>query len=271
MLIVSLCNSRGELSSFLGLSLPACESYDAIGTPGSSVSQAVIVGLEGALSKIWTFIRNVAQKVIGFIGRIATAIVNVFSSYEKQIRRLIEAEKKLTNKVPSKAFKHVSATDISAAVKTASDVDTFASSDNVDKVDDNFIKQISDNKEKLDNIKLESKESKMLASDFRDIIATAQSLLKKSNAIRSSFDKLLRGAKESLAEAKRNETMGTTFGENSTEINHTKEDTQKAKDKITAINKLSSLVAKTSKTYTRILKACLATAAAYIRACKSDD
>ena len=268
---LSLCNSRGELSSFLGLSLPACESYDAIGTPGSSVSQAVIVGLEGALSKVWTFIRNIAQKVISFIGRIATAIINVFSAYETQIRRLIEAEKKLNNKVPSKAVKHVSIADIAAAAKIANEVATFAISANADKVDDNFIKQISDNKEKLDNIKLESKEGNMSAGDFRTAIAAAQALLQKSRDVRSCFDKLLRDAKDSLAEAKRNENMGTTFSPDGTDTAHTSEATQKAKDRVTAINKQSSLVAKTAKTYTRLLKACLATAAAYIRACKGGD
>lgn len=270
---LSLCNSRGELSSLLGISLPACESFDAIGAPYSSVSQSIVAGLEGALSKIWTFIRNVAQKVISFIGRIGTAILNVFSSYEKQIRRLLEAEKKLTNKNPAKAVKHVAVSDIAAAAKTAADVSSFATAaPKVDKVDDNYLKQIADKKKQLGDIKLESKESNMAASDFRTVIATAQQMLSKSKSIKSTFDELLRGAKESYAEAKRNETMGTTFEKTAmgrqVDVNHTSEETEAAKNKVTAINKLSSLVAKVSKTYTRILKACLATAAAYIRACK---
>ena len=268
---LSLCNSRGELSSLLGISLPACESFDAIGTPYSSVSQSVVAGLEGALSKIWTFIRNVAQKVISFIGRIGTAILNVFSSYEKQIRRLIEAEKKLTNKNPAKAFKHVAVSDIAAAAKTADGaISTFAAPE-VDKVDEAFLKQIADKKKQLDDIKLESKESNMIPSDFRNAIVIAQQMLSKSKSIKSSFDKLLSNAKESYAEAKRNETMGTTFEtvkKKQVEVSHTSAETEAAKNRVIAINKFSSLVSKTAKTYTRILKACLATAAAYIRACK---
>lgn len=268
---LSLCNSRGELSSFLGISLPACESFDAIGTPGSSVSQAVIVGLEGAIGKIWTFIRNVAQKVIGFLGRIGGAILNVFASYEKQIRRLIEAEKKLTNKTPAKAVKHVAMSDITAAVSTVAAAQNVTTT-NADSVTDDYLKQISDSKKKLDEIKLEAKEGNLSASDFRTAISTAQALLKKSKEVKSSFDTLLRGAKEAYAEAKRNETMGVTMNASNSnaDATHTKDDTKKAKDKVTAINKQSSLVAKVAKTYTRIVKACLATAAAYIRACKGN-
>lgn len=271
---LSLCNSRGELSSLLGISLPACESFDAIGTPYSSVSQSVVAGLEGALSKIWTFIRNVAKKVISFIGRIGTAILNVFSSYEKQIRRLLEAEKKLTNKNPTQDVKHVAVSDISAAVTTAVGVGTFATTTpKFDEVNEAFLKQIDDKKKTLEEIKLESKEGKMAASDFRTAIATAQNLLTKRKNIQSIFDGLLRGAKESYEKAKRNETMGTTLDtkKESKDVTHTDKETEQAKNKVKVINKLSSLVAKVAKTYTRILKACLATAAAYIRACKGGD
>lgn len=272
---LALYNRRGELSSMLGMALPSCESFDAIGAPSTSVSRAVIAGLEGALGKVWEFIKRIAGKVVDFVKRIGSAIFNLFASYERQIKRLLEAEKNLTNKTPSESVKHVTVEALSTALTTVNEaskhIQGYSGNDAADLTSEKIQEAFKAPKESLEKIKLEATDATMDASTFKKAIGIAQSCLSQRGTIKTQLSNALRNAKDAYAEAKRNESMGTVYtaeGSENTAAGHDEKNTKAAKNRVSYLSASSSLCAKVVKSYTRVIKAALGTAAAYIRACK---
>lgn len=94
---LALTNAKGELARGLSITLPSCESFDAVGSRNSAESRAVIAGLEGVLSDIWEWIKKVCRKVVDFVKRIFDAVITRCSSLESNIERLKKAivEKKI--------------------------------------------------------------------------------------------------------------------------------------------------------------------------------
>ena len=88
---LALTNANGELSRGLRITLPSCESFDAVGSTNSAESRAVIAGLEGVLSDIWEWIKKICQKVIDFVKRMFSAVLTRCSSLESNIERLKKA------------------------------------------------------------------------------------------------------------------------------------------------------------------------------------
>lgn len=88
-----LFNSNGELERAFRLNLPSCESFDATGDKSSAESRAIIAGMEGALSTVWEFLKNLCRKIARFFGRLIDAIRLRFGNLNKAIGRLREALK----------------------------------------------------------------------------------------------------------------------------------------------------------------------------------
>lgn len=86
-------NRNGMFSEALSISIPSVESLDAMGDPYSSLSQACMEGIGGALEAVWEFIKKVCRKVMEFFGRIAEVITRNFSSLDSNIGRLRNAMK----------------------------------------------------------------------------------------------------------------------------------------------------------------------------------
>lgn len=88
-----LFNSNGELERAFRLSLPSCESFDATGDRNSAESRAIMAGMEGALSTVWEFIKNLCRKIARFFGKLIDAVRLRFGNLHKAVGRLSEANK----------------------------------------------------------------------------------------------------------------------------------------------------------------------------------
>lgn len=88
-----LFNSNGELERAFRLSLPSCESFDATGDRNSAESRALLAGMEGVLSTVWEFLKNLCRKIARFFGRLIDAVRLRFGNLNKAIGRLREASK----------------------------------------------------------------------------------------------------------------------------------------------------------------------------------
>ena len=88
-----LFNSNGELERAFRLSLPSCESFDATGDRNSAESRAIVAGMEGALSTVWEFIKNLCRKIARFFGKLIDAVRLRFGNLHKAVGRLSEANK----------------------------------------------------------------------------------------------------------------------------------------------------------------------------------
>ena len=81
-------NMNGELSNMLGISLPACESFDVTGDPKSSTSIACCEGFKEIAKKAWDYIKSIFKKIGAFFSRGWEAIKRRFFSLESNIGRL---------------------------------------------------------------------------------------------------------------------------------------------------------------------------------------
>lgn len=67
---LSICNHDNILNKSFNMSLPACESFDAVGSPQSPESIAALESLKETASKVWEFIKRMAKRLGDWIVRI---------------------------------------------------------------------------------------------------------------------------------------------------------------------------------------------------------
>ena len=91
---LSLCNHNNILGTSFGISLPATESYDAVGSPYSSESVAAMEGLRDVARKIWEFLKRMVARLGDWLVRIG----KMYDVRKAWIRRKI---KKLDEKMKS--------------------------------------------------------------------------------------------------------------------------------------------------------------------------
>lgn len=90
---LSLMNYDNRLSRSFNITLPSCESFDAVGSPMSAESIACMEGLKEIASKIWEFIKKVCAKIASMVGRIFEAVrvrIGSLDSNIGRLRRLLE-------------------------------------------------------------------------------------------------------------------------------------------------------------------------------------
>lgn len=85
---LSLCNHNNMLSNTIGMNLPACESFDSVGSPYSAVSIAALEGLKETASKVWEFIKRMCLRMKDWIVRIVKMYDLRFNSVEKRAKAL---------------------------------------------------------------------------------------------------------------------------------------------------------------------------------------
>lgn len=83
----------GELQAFAP-SLPALENLDVTGSPSSNETIIALEGLKSAMSTFWEWIKKTAIKIKEAVKSLVMKIVNFFSAYDKQAKRIIDALKK---------------------------------------------------------------------------------------------------------------------------------------------------------------------------------
>ena len=85
---LSLCNHNNMLSNTIGMNLPACESFDSVGSSTSAVSIAALEGLKETASKVWEFIKRMCLRMKDWIVRIVKMYDFRFNSVEKRAKAL---------------------------------------------------------------------------------------------------------------------------------------------------------------------------------------
>ena len=85
---LSLCNHNNMLSNTIGMNLPACESFDSVGSSSSAVSIAALEGLKEVASKVWEFIKRMCLRMKDWIVRIVKLYDVRFNSVEKRAKAL---------------------------------------------------------------------------------------------------------------------------------------------------------------------------------------
>ena len=85
---LSICNHNNMLANTIGISLPACESFDVVGNSSSSTSIAALEGLKEVASKVWEFIKRMCLRMKDWIVRIVKLYDLRFNSVEKRAKAL---------------------------------------------------------------------------------------------------------------------------------------------------------------------------------------
>ena len=93
---LSLCNQGNVLAEKIHVKLPACESFDSVGSSTSAISVAALEGLKETAKKIYDFIVNVCLRMKDWIVRFAKMYDLRLSSLEKRAKALQSLAK--TNK-----------------------------------------------------------------------------------------------------------------------------------------------------------------------------
>jgi hypothetical protein len=66
---LSLCNHHNQLAT-LGMQMPACESFDAVGDPKSATSQAALEGIAQGVRTVWEYIKKIIGRCVDWLARI---------------------------------------------------------------------------------------------------------------------------------------------------------------------------------------------------------
>lgn len=94
---LSLCNRGDILGRALGVALPACESFDAVGSPTSAVSVACMEAFSDKVRGIWErvkeFVKNLCKKVRDLFARFGEWVASFFKKGSDRIAQLIKARK----------------------------------------------------------------------------------------------------------------------------------------------------------------------------------
>ena len=117
---LSLCNRDGILGRALGVTLPACESFDAVGSPSSAVSIACMEAFSDKVRGIWErvkeFVKNLCRKIRDLFARFGEWVASFFSKISERLEKLhkefvenrefkkLEKDEKLELVVPAASF-----------------------------------------------------------------------------------------------------------------------------------------------------------------------
>ena len=124
---LSLCNHNNMLSNTIGMNLPACESFDSVGSSTSAVSIAALEGLKEVASKVWEFIKRMCLRMKDWIVRIVKLYDVRLNSVEKRAKALRElcgtnTQKRDLTEEDKDKLKDVEVYDLNAVAKV---VDSF--------------------------------------------------------------------------------------------------------------------------------------------------
>jgi len=85
---LSICNHNNMLSNIINVNLPACESFDVVGSSSSAVSIAALEGLKEVATKIYDFIVSMCLRMKDWIVRFVKMYDLRINSLEKRAKAL---------------------------------------------------------------------------------------------------------------------------------------------------------------------------------------
>lgn len=85
---LSLCNRDGKLASALGIRMPSCESFDAVGSPTSALSIACMeaFSLKDMWESVKNFVKKLWEKIKAMFGRFVDWVKQLFAGLGKRIK-----------------------------------------------------------------------------------------------------------------------------------------------------------------------------------------
>ena len=184
---LSLCNRDGILGRALGVTLPACESFDAVGSPSSAVSIACMEAFSDKVRGIWErikeFVKNLCRKIRDLFARFGEWVASFFSKISERLEKLhkeftenrefkkLEKDEKLEIVVPAASFEDLS----KGIAKSAADAQIWGKATktlfnqsfndmNADKVKE-AIKNLVESTQKFDEITISNREMAAAQTD----------------------------------------------------------------------------------------------------------
>lgn len=85
---LSICNHNNMLSNIINVNLPACESFDVVGSSSSAVSIAALEGLKEVATKVYDFIVSMCLRMKDWIVRFVKMYDLRINSVEKRAKAL---------------------------------------------------------------------------------------------------------------------------------------------------------------------------------------
>lgn len=87
---LSLCNRDGKLAAAFGIKMPACESFDAVGTPSSALSIACLeaMSFEGVFESIKAFVKKIWTKIVEIFQRCVLWVKTAFNSTKTKFEKV---------------------------------------------------------------------------------------------------------------------------------------------------------------------------------------
>ena len=85
---LSICNHNNMLSNIINVNLPACESFDVVGSSSSAISIAALEGLKEVATKIYDFIVSMCLRMKDWIVRFAKMYDLRINSLKKRANAL---------------------------------------------------------------------------------------------------------------------------------------------------------------------------------------
>lgn len=248
---LSLMNYNDRLSKTFGIQLPACESFDAVGSPRSAESIACLEGLKEIAGKVWAFIKAVCSKIASYAARFVEAIRVRIGSIDGNIGRLRKA---LANRVDKPAdqikdvkIKIASIDDLQNKIKVINAAPDKAAADMVaglmakvgTEINQADIEKAGKAIEgiKIDSKKVEAKETDVSgaasrAAAYLDLAASTRKAVDEATAVMKICQK---GADQGVKMAKAAEARKDVGSENVVKT---------AKAAVKLLNKLSSIEGK---------------------------
>lgn len=102
---LSLCNRGNVLGKALGIEMPACESFDAVGSPTSALSQACMeaFSLSGMWESVKKFVKKIWERIVELFGRCVLWFKTVFRSQKEKFEKIQELRKDRVMKTAEEA------------------------------------------------------------------------------------------------------------------------------------------------------------------------
>ena len=150
---LSICNHNNMLSSIINVNLPACESFDVVGSSSSAVSIAALEGLKEVATKIYDFIVSMCLRMKDWIVRFA-------KMYDLRINSLKKRANALESLAKTNTQRRAISTEDEEKLK---DVKVFKLSE----LDSSIVKTCSEAMEKINNAKLADELEKLTLDEFK--------------------------------------------------------------------------------------------------------
>jgi hypothetical protein len=194
---LSLCNRDGKLADAFGITMPSCESFDAVGSPTSALSIACMEALD--VKAMWesvkAFVKKIWEKIKAMFGRFVEWFKQLFAGMQKRIKLAVAARKNVVARdekdLKDVAIEVVKLPDTQDAKKTS---DIVAGAMKTFELNRDSHKSVADIKAEFENLK-KSSAANIARVQSIETVAEATKYLNDCEAVFALF-----ATKESVAD-----------------------------------------------------------------------